>query len=373
MNRRERLIASINNQEVDRIPMMYRALPEISEELFRYYGLSGTFNEKMVKLEDKLNIDPLVDSPVGIYFLPAYIGLVDESIVEARDVDMSFSWGIGTKLIKTKTHEYVQYGATHPMYDFTTVKEIEDYPTPNLDDFDLHAGSYSGTILQEESNVKTIPDLKKDYLVGTGAMSYLFMLCCYLRGMDKFLMDMIAEPKIAEAIVNKVGGFSVKLNRKILKYIGNELDWYAIWDDIADTKSMMFNVSLWRKYFKKWFAILIEDAKKYNLFSFYHLCGNINDVIPDLIEIGVQVLDPIQTSARDMDLKSLKKRYGRNLCFHGGIDVQFLLPKGTVGDVKQYVKVVKKLFGFNGGLILGPSHRILTDIPVQNIIAIYED
>ena len=375
MNRCQRLIACINHQDVDKIPLMYRALPAVSQEIFEYFNFIGDFNENMSKLIERLCLDNLMlskrliykesaknrnTSISSTYIVPEYTGPVDESIAEVRDPELSYTWGIGTKLKSTRTHEYIEYGAVNPMKEFTTIKEIEDYPNPKLNNFDL-------------SDVKIIPNLKNEYLFGTGVLNYLFFLCCWLRGTEKFLIDMIAEPVIAEAIVNKVGEFAVRLNRKILEHIGSELDWYFIWDDVADTEGLMFSSKLWKKYFKKWYIALFEDAKKYNLMIFFHICGNINEILPDLIDIGVKIIDPIQTSARDMDLKTLKKRYGKNICFHGGIDVLKFLPNATVEEIKKYVSGAKKLFGNKGGLILGPSHVILPQTPIKNIIAIYED
>ena len=363
MTRKERIVAAINHNEVDKIPLMYRAREEMNRKLFNFLGFKDNNYKNVINFNNSLNIDNLIEErevakDKFTHLIPKYIGPLNNDIVEIKDSDLSYVWGLGTKLVKTKYEEYIFWGATTPMKDFTSIKEIENYPSPKLEYFDF-------------SEMKIYPELKKEFFYGTGILSYLFMLSSWLRGMENFLMDMITGSKIAEAIVNKIGEFAVIINDEILNRFGEDLEYYAIWDDVASQQNMIMDPSLWRKYFKKWYKILIDNARKHNLIICYHLCGNITPIIPDLIEIGVQVLDPIQTSARNMDLLNLKKRFGKDLCFHGGIDVQQLLPKGTVNDIRLTVKQIKEIFELNGGLILGPSHRITPDTPIKNILALY--
>lgn len=363
MTKKERILAALNHEEVDNIPMMYRARDEMHKKLLNYLGLNNYDYQNVMDFYNILNISNLIEErEIGKYrstfFMPKYIGPLNNNIVEIKDPDLSYVWGLGTKLVKTEYEEYIQWGATTPMKEFTTVKEIEDYPSPKLEDFDF-------------SEFKVYPEIKKDFFYGTGVLSYLFMLASWLRGMENFLMDMIVRPKLAEAIVNKIGEFAVIINSEILNFYGEDLEYYVIWDDVASQDDIIMDPSLWRKYFKKWYKKLVDNAKNHNLIIFYHLCGNCTQIIPDLIEIGVQLLDPVQTSARNMDLLNLKKRFGNDLCFHGGIDVQNLLPKGSINDIRFEVKKSREIFGLEGGLILGPSHRITPDTPIKNILALY--
>jgi uroporphyrinogen decarboxylase len=165
--------------------------------------------------------------------------------------------------------------------------------------------------------------------------------------------------------------FAVELNKKILMRIGNQVDVYRLWDDVAMQDQMILSPSLWDKYLKKWYKPLFSDAKKYGLKVMYHCCGSFHPIIPSLIDIGVDILDPIQTNALGMDLENLKRLYGKYLCFHGGIDVQHLIPFGSIEEIRKTVKSAKALFNLEGGLILGPSHEITPDTPIENILAIY--
>ena len=112
-------------------------------------------------------------------------------------------------------------------------------------------------------------------------------------------------------------------------------------------------------------------AKKHDLIVYFHCCGDLCDVIPDLIEMGVDILDPVQTSAPRMKIENLKREFGKDLCFHGGIDLQQLLAQGTARQVRDEVKRIKGLFTGQGGMLLGPSHLVTRDVPVQNVLAMY--
>jgi len=125
------------------------------------------------------------------------------------------------------------------------------------------------------------------------------------------------------------------------------------------------------EFFYPWYKKLFSDAKGYGLITFFHICGNANEIIGDLIDIGVDVLDPVQTSARNMDLAHLKREFGKKISFHGGIDVQGFLQNASTKDIAEYVKKAEAMFMDTGGLILGPSHEIGPDIPTKNILAVY--
>ena len=163
----------------------------------------------------------------------------------------------------------------------------------------------------------------------------------------------------------------MEFNRRSLQQVGTQLDHYVLWDDVAMLNGMMMSPAQWNRYLKKWYETMFADAKQYALKVLYHCCGSFHPIIPALIDIGVDVLDPVQTSAREMDLRTLKRRYGSNVCWHGGIDVQKLLPYGTVSAIRDAVCEAEELFGLDGGIVLGPSHEITPDTPIENILAIY--
>jgi len=353
---RQRVLAAISHRQVDRIPLMYRGLPETDAKLCEHFAL-GPVDAHWVELVERLGADLFSGgSSMGRYtrVSPKYTGPLDDS---HSSFHIDYVWGLIPKRASAATHTYVQW-TDHPMASFSSVGQIERYPTPRIEDFD-----FAGMAVDTSTTARA--------LSSTGRLNHIFMIAARLRGMDRLLMDMAAEPVLAEAIINKVAEFAVEFNRRALAEVGSRLDHYVLWDDIAMQDGMMMSPALWNRFLRKWYERLYADAKQYGLKVLYHCCGSFHPIIPTLIDIGVDVLDPVQTSAREMDLRTLKRRYGNNVCWHGGIDVQRLLPHGTPSAVRQAVREAEELFGLDGGIVLGPSHEITPDTPLENILAVY--
>lgn len=354
---RERVLAAIDHQPVDRTAVMYRGLPETDARLCGHFGI-GEVDEHWIELVERLGADLLSGgASMGRYtrISPKYVGPMDgsESLFH-----LDYVWGLYPQQASTATHTYIDW-TDHPMAPLTSVGQIERYPSPRIEDFD-----FSGMAVDEQ--------LTGHALAGTGRLNHVFMLAARLRGMDRLLMDMAGQPALAEAVIDKVGRFAVEFNRAALGQLGGQLDYYGLWDDVAMQDGMIISPTHWNRFLKKWYEILYADAKQHGLKVFYHCCGSFHPIIPTLIDIGVDVLDPVQTSAREMDLPTLKRRYGSNVCWHGGIDVQRLLPGGSVSEVREAVRQAQRLFARDGGIILGPSHEITPDVPIENILAIYD-
>ena len=180
------------------------------------------------------------------------------------------------------------------------------------------------------------------------------MTSIFMRGFETMLMDLLTNQKYAESLISRIAEFMIDFHCKNLDSIGDKLDLFGIWDDFATQEELMISADIWRKFYKPWDKKIIEIAKKRNLFVSFHICGNCKEIIPDLIEMGVDILDPVQTNARDMDLKGLKQEFGKDICFHGGIDAQKLLIEGTPENIKEEVAKAKEIFKDEGGIILGP-------------------
>ena len=143
--------------------------------------------------------------------------------------------------------------------------------------------------------------------------------------------------------------------------------------DYGAQEGLLISKSMFNKYFRELYRKFYSEIKKnFNVEIFFHCCGSVVDLIPDLIELGVTILDPIQTSARGMDIESLKKNFGEKLNFHGAVDIQQFLPNATPYEVGNEVKRVISVLGNNGGYMLAPGHAIQIDTPIENIIAMYE-
>jgi uroporphyrinogen decarboxylase len=212
----------------------------------------------------------------------------------------------------------------------------------------------------------------RDSFVIVGGFSPLFYLIADLCGMEKTLMDMILNPNVIHALIDKIVEFYEGYFSRICEECKGTVDAIAFGDDFASQLNMLMNPEHWRKYFKPAWSRLFSIAKNNGYKVMFHSCGSVYEVIPDLIEIGLDILYPIQIKATSMELELLRKQFGNSLAFYGGIDVQDLLPFGSVEEVKQEVVRIAKLFEKRGGYILSTSHVIMEDVPEKNILTLYE-
>lgn len=262
-------------------------------------------------------------------------------------------WGIVHEPTSTGLHSRFYL---HPLADATTAKEINEYPFPEL------------VPERFEKAEKQAKIWKKNYVISAMMESTLFEMAWYLRGFQRLLMDMIARPNIANALLDKL----LKYRMEMVKYyIDIGADIIRLGDDVGWQRGMILSPDLWRRYLKPRMKALIDHIKKHsNAYIFYHSDGYIMPIIPELIEIGVQILNPVQPEC--MDPVEIKKRYGDKLVLHGTIGVQSILPFGTPEDVKNEVIKRIKECGMNGGLIIAPSHTPQPETPIKNIVAMYK-
>jgi len=193
-----------------------------------------------------------------------------------------------------------------------------------------------------------------------------------LRGMEEFLMDMVAQPEIPLYIMDRLLEVTVENTRRVLDLVGDRLDMVYFYDDVATQQSLMISPRMWRKHIKPRHAKLIEAAKSRGIAVMYHCDGAIAPHIPELIEIGVDLLNPVQADAPGMAPERLKAEFGDRLSFHGGVDIIKTLPRGAVADVQAEVCERIEVLGKNGGYIVASSHHIQPDTPLENVLAMYE-
>ncbi len=284
--------------------------------------------------------------------------------------DDQLYYSIGIKAIK-KTEK--QYNVSRKVYieppwaKYTSPKEIEENKLmEKLDFFDFKK------MKKEYINKQKAHEIfEKVTCIGT--MSSFFMICSYLRGMENFLLDMAYGDKMAEYITKTVKKFCLEFNKRELEILGNEADYYGTWDDVAGQTGMLFSPDLFKKYILPYYKDLIENVKKYDLPFGWHCCGSIHDVLPLMINAGIDVFDVVQTSAKNMNLENIYNLYGNDIAFHGGIDVQKLLINKKPKDIKNEANKIVDLWGKRGGIILAPSHEIQPGTPIENILAIYKN
>ena len=187
-------------------------------------------------------------------------------------------------------------------------------------------------------------------------------------------MDMGLYPDFAEALLKKIAGKCKELMAHFLEEAGGNLDIIKIGDDLGTQSSLMISPQMYRRILKPIHADFIQFIKERTRAKvFFHTDGDVFDLIPDFIEIGVDILNPIQTSAGKMsNLLELKQRFGQNLTFCGAVDTHYTLPTGTPEEVRAEVKRVIEILGPGGGYMLAPVHTIMTEVPPENILAMVD-
>lgn len=248
-----------------------------------------------------------------------------------------------------------------PLKNATSVAEVESYPWPKTEWFDF-------------STVKAQADLYKDYaIIGPRRWSPIFSMMADLCGFETALVNLLTQPKITEALVEKITDFRCAMVANTLDAAPGQIDIAFTGDDTAGQLGMLFSPDTWRRFFKPALARLFDTAKSRGVRVMYHICGSPIKIIPDLIDIGMDILMPVQLGAKGMDASFLKREYGKDITFWGGVDTQHLMPFATPEEVRIEVRRLIDILGPDGGYVLASSHDLLEDVPVPNILALYQE
>jgi uroporphyrinogen decarboxylase len=194
----------------------------------------------------------------------------------------------------------------------------------------------------------------------------------YLRGFEQYLADLHENPEIAEAISRHVSEYFYQRALRVIDAARGQIDIVGSGGDIGSQRGLILSPHAWRQHIKPYSTLLIAGFKRMGLKTFYHSCGSLVPVIPDLIEMGLDVLDPIQVSAAGMTPEELGPAFADRLSFHGAIDEVELLPHGTPEQVYHETTRVIDILGRCGGYIVSPSHQVQGDTPVENVLALYQ-
>ena len=269
--------------------------------------------------------------------------------------DYTDEWGIGWK----STHYNTKFGigryteiAQHPLADDAA---IDSYQPPDPNRHEL----YTDTQL-------LLDNFKEEYWIVGVTVCTIFETACALRGFEKMLMDLALNPDLAEFILDIPYGYHLTAAKKLVR-MGVDMIW--IGDDVGAQNTMLISPQQWRKIFKPKMANFIQTLKniKPGLKVAYHSDGNIHPIIGDLIEIGLDILNPVQPAS--MNPARIKKEFGDKLSFWGTIDEQHTLPFGSPADVQKEVKQRIETVGKNGGFIISPAHHVQLDTPLENFWA----
>jgi uroporphyrinogen decarboxylase len=202
----------------------------------------------------------------------------------------------------------------------------------------------------------------------------LFEWGTFLRRIDNFLMDLVSDPHHVEALLDELLQIHLQTLEKVCAAVGDVVDILRFGDDLGTDQGPFMSPDIYRRLFKPRHQVLCEYVKsRSSMHTFLHSCGSIYKLLPDLIEAGFEIINPVQTSCMDMEPERLKKEFGQDITFWGGgIDTRHVLNRSTPDNIKEQVKRRMDIFSLNGGFVFNTVHNILPDVPPENIVAMYE-
>jgi uroporphyrinogen decarboxylase len=367
LSHRERVIKALSHQEPDRVPFDLGSTANSSIHLLGYQKLKAHFG---VEAEDTI-----------IHRMMQTVA-VHESILQALDIDLRYvSYGASEKrpdipvgedgyqdewgVVRRKPPSSLYYDMVKsPLAGSITIKDIVNFPWPDPTDPGYTRGLRQRLLDYRENT---------DYAIVLRLPSVFVHTTQYVRGFEDWFIDLAADKKLAGALFDAVTEQSTAMTEEILKVGGDLADVVYTSDDMGFQTGPMVSPELYRELFKPRHKKYFDTVKKNtSAFIHFHCCGSIYKLLDDIIDLGVDVIHPVQVAAKDMDSSILAPEFGDRLSFWGGIDTQKVLPNGTTEEVKAEVKRRIRDFAPGGGYILGAVHDIQPDVPVENIIAMYE-
>jgi len=343
MTPRERWLAVLQRKKPDRVPMDYQATEEASEKLVKHLGVAN-LQEALKRLH--------VDCRAGVggkYVGPAIAKDGNEYGCKFTTIP----YGTGNA---TGTYWECVY---HPLAQYKSVEEIKrqyKFPSPDWWDF---------------SHLPKQAEGLRDRPISGGG-SEPFLTYCHLRGQEQAMMDLIDNPEMVHYCLDQMFELAYQNTRRIYEAIPGKVMVSYVAEDMGSQEGLMFSPAQIREFLLPRMKRMIDLAHSAGAYVMHHNDGGVRAILPDMIEAGIDLLNPVQWRCKGMAREGLKKDFGDKLIFHGAVDNQQTLPFGSVADVRQEVADNLRILGAGGGYILGPCHNIQSVGPAENIVAMYE-
>jgi uroporphyrinogen decarboxylase len=330
-----------------------------------------------------LKREPVDRIPIFMWFHPdtairlaELLEIPSNYVAETMGDDVRQTWVSNNYAMEGITHD--QDGETHiDDWGIEWIKQgpfnqIKTYPLLNAAKEEILQYRFPyGRIELLLKNMEPVMAQAENFFIGCDVSPCLFEMIFRLRGMENAILDLAGNPKLANEMLKRSGDFSIELSEKACHRF--ELDWLWTGDDVGGQQAMIMSPQCWRDMIRPYLEKIFEVGKSKGLWVAYHSCGAIRPIIPDFIEIGLDVLNPIQCNCPGMDPFELKKDFGQYLTFMGGVDTVNLLPNGTVADVRrETAKLIEGMTTDGGGFILAASHTVPPETPMDNIFAMYD-
>jgi uroporphyrinogen decarboxylase len=354
MNPKQRILAVLNNQAVDRIPVDLWHTPEIAAMLRGHFGVSDD-----MAMWKALGLDKIVWDFMD-YRMEEGERAGAQSGAGAESGGARTMWGVPLKGIQAGDAHYAEFGEA-PLLGYDTPESLDKYPLwPKVERFDY------------QQAIEMAWNASKDYAV-IGPWVSLFEIYCQMRGLEHALMDVVDNPDLVDAILDRIEHIQTEMMRRFLPQAAGTVDLVFISDDIAGQKSLLISPKAWQRHLqprlKRWCDLIHSFGVK----VFYHTDGAAFQLLKPILDCGVDVLNPIQHACPGMEIDRLKREFGDRIVFHGGIDNQSVLPRGTVQMVKDEVRQCMKVLGAGRkGYICCSCHNTQPGTPLENILAMVE-
>lgn len=364
---RERVNKAIAFKRLDRTPRDFAAVPEVWKKLSDYFGVED--RNEILKCLD-------VDCRIVSYDSFCQHPGVDSSQVDAvasmerssvggmwRKVEPDGSnrdiWGAHRRRVPHKYGEYDEF-VSFPLEDARSVDNLKKYewPQPDWWSFD-NLRSFIN-----ELNDSAVYNIR--YRVGS-----VFETSWSLYNFEKFQLDLALNPEMPLYIMKRVAEVHTENLRAVLNIAGDLIDIVYFYDDIASQEGLLISPQMYEKFLQPFHQEIIDIAHSYGKPTMMHCCGSVYSMIERFIDMRLAILNPIQPSAKNMNPEKLAEEFGGRIAFHGGIDVENLLPNASPEQVKEKVEYTTELLGENGGYIIAGSHHIQADVPIKNVLAMY--
>ncbi len=369
MTRRERVLTALKREEPDRVPVDLGGTLASTINIHAYRRLMAHLG---------FGADP----PVAYLSRRSNSVLPDERLLRHLDVDcravildnpdlnperelpdgsLYDEWGVTWKHLGAGQHFI---NAAGPFYNQQPDPALVDkfaWPDP------LDPGRFR-TLRSQAQAHRERTDAAIILVLGAGVVHQIQ----FMRGYAASLEDLLVAPDFVRAFMDRYVDFWVRMIEGALQEVGNLVDLAMFGDDLGTQQGPVMNPALYRRLIKPYHVRMVQAVKRFNKPLLLHSCGSVAAFIPDLIEAGFDALHPVQVSAKDMDSAKLKREFGGNLTFWGGIDTQRVLPLGTPSEVREEVRRRVADLGPGGGYVLGAVHNIQAEVPVENILAMFE-
>lgn len=374
MTARERVVTALEHREPDRVPIIvgasnatglkmrpYRRLAELigveptERYLYDWPELGTAVPDEATLRRLGTDVRPVTDAfPAWLRERHGSRGPHDPFIDD---------WGSG----QVELDDGTWFPGIHPMSEAVTLDAIERYPWPDMDD-----PSRVAHVRREAANIRADGEYA---VMATPWLLFPLERAFAMQGLDHFLANLALEPEFAEALLRRIAELCRRLMGHFLDELGPAVDIVKIGDDLGTEQSLLMSPAMYRRILKPIHAeyvAFIRSRTKARIF--FHSCGDVSTLLDDLVEIGIDILNPVQTSTGGLaDLDDLKRRYGHRLSFCGAIDTKRVLPDGTPEQVRAEVRRVIRALAPGGGYLLAAVHTVMNEVPPENILAMVDE